>query len=1147
MRQLTFCIATFFLTLFSLPVLAQGDTVVVQTYTFEEQNNPETAYDSPGRRWFDFPEDDGTEYQKILMYYTLKCFEDGTAGGLGFPCGEWDYTTHTYLYEHTGALDSNALQHPLYLANNMDFEEMEFSEIPLVNTYNYEFSETVVSNVISEAEYSINSDMTQALDLSSGIPAKVQFYYSADELTTAGLQNEIQKISLMLDGEAELSNFSLKVSWMDEAPIELVDEDLVEVFFHPAFSFTSGQTDIFLDNTIEWDNTSGLLMEISFDSASAGFQILGAQEGNSFQASDGDNQYILLDGQDQVQIPASLFEGVDEEITIGYWLYGTPEFQPENSSTFEGVNANNDRVLNVHNPWGNGQVYWDAGNEGGYDRINAQASESEYEGQWNHWAFTKNTTTGEMRIFLNGEEWLFGADKDNSMAGITQFVIGSAASGVNYYRGGMDDFFILDKELTVSEIQEYMNSSYSGTLPQSENLLAYFEFEDVYGEPVTNSAGELHGLAVGNAALLNYSGEELNGSEEVTVKPWLSLFSGEYETTEATVNYQVIEELPPISVVEYGVNGNQLEVVSTESLYPVGFSNEYDVNGDVINSVSNSMSEPLIYVNDTLNYFSPPFEVINRIELGRFITPYGINLDMEDGWTWVYDVTDFEPLLRGEVELEAGNWQELLDLKFLFIEGTPPRDVKSVQNVWAGNYQLSIWNDNVPEKSFTVNEGDEMFKLRATTSGHFFGQGNNCAEFCFNTHDLKVNGNNEYSWQMIQECADNPLYPQGGTWIYDRAGWCPGAPVTTREFELTPFIEGNEFTLEYDIDYDPYGNYWLMAQLISYGEINHAVDVDMTEIISPSDFKINSRVNPICDNPMIRITNQGSEPLTSLDIEYGVNGQMQTYNWTGDLEFMESEVITLTYDETDEFYWGDNEEMLTFEVQLSAPNGTVDENQSNNYNSSHFVRPPTYAYDEDEDDNRIIVITKTNNIPSETDVTLKTIDGTTIWTSDYTQANFEYKDTLTLNAGCYFLHIEDSGDDGLSFFANNDGSGYVRLKKVGGLFFEFFERDFGKEIRHYFNFQTDIISEVEEYAEEPSISIYPNPSSDRFYLRGNKLIGDLDIQVYDGSGKLVQEMSRRLTSSSDRVEIDISDQTDGIYNVIVRSKSDSYSKRIIKN
>ena len=44
----------------------------------------------------------------------------------------------------------------------------------------------------------------------------------------------------------------------------------------------------------------------------------------------------------------------------------------------------------------------------------------------------------------------------------------------------------------------------------------------------------------------------------------------------------------------------------------------------------------------------------------------------------------------------------------------------------------------------------------------------------------------------------------------------------------------------------------------------------------------------------IKIRNSGSELLTSLDIEYGVEGgNIQIYQWTGNLEFMQEEEITL--------------------------------------------------------------------------------------------------------------------------------------------------------------------------------------------------------------------------------------------------------------
>ena len=72
----------------------------------------------------------------------------------------------------------------------------------------------------------------------------------------------------------------------------------------------------------------------------------------------------------------------------------------------------------------------------------------------------------------------------------------------------------------------------------------------------------------------------------------------------------------------------------------------------------------MVIENNQLEYYGEPFEVVDRYELGRYITPYGINLSLgDDGWTWIYDVTDYLPLLRDSVELECGNWQELLDLK----------------------------------------------------------------------------------------------------------------------------------------------------------------------------------------------------------------------------------------------------------------------------------------------------------------------------------------------------------------------------------------------------------------------------------------------------------------------------------------------------
>ena len=75
-------------------------------------------------------------------------------------------------------------------------------------------------------------------------------------------------------------------------------------------------------------------------------------------------------------------------------------------------------------------------------------------------------------------------------------------------------------------------------------------------------------------------------------------------------------------------------------------------------------SDEIIY-KEEFPYYGEPFEIIEEYEIGRFITPYGINLDLgPQGFTWVFDVTDYAHLLKGEVDLSAGNQQELIDLKF---------------------------------------------------------------------------------------------------------------------------------------------------------------------------------------------------------------------------------------------------------------------------------------------------------------------------------------------------------------------------------------------------------------------------------------------------------------------------------------------------
>ena len=202
-------------------------------------------------------------------------------------------------------------------------------------------------------------------------------------------------------------------------------------------------------------------------------------------------------------------------------------------------------------------------------------------------------------------------------------------------------------------------------------------------------------------------------------------------------------------------------------------------------------------------------------ELGRYITPY---------WTGTqqlargleFDVTDFKSLLTGSVELKIyiENWTskaDLITVDFDFIEGTPDFLHYAVSGVLQYNNN-SI--DGVPygvahsfdlDKSITIPANSESTHLRTTISGwgHATGSpGTNCAEWCFRTHDVKINGTNTFQHYMgALGCSSNPVSNQSpGNWTPDRAGWCPGMAVPDRIDTLSSSMAGNTFTFEYDFE-----------------------------------------------------------------------------------------------------------------------------------------------------------------------------------------------------------------------------------------------------------------------------------------------------------------------------------------------------------
>ncbi len=1035
-----------------------GDTIVVKTFTFDQR--------APYEGKFLFPST-AKRFEKILMYYKLKCNPAQSPA-----CGEWDYLTYTNVYQHTGRLDSTLKSQPSFTVNGAARDTLLATRTPAW-IYGGRFEKSITHTAtISLKEASIGSG-TLTIDPRHGIGAKdrrYQFLWRADELVAAGLAaGPITGLRLSVaSGASHFQNLTLRIRGTSQSDLSAVAPvlDGFTTVYQQGTRMQAGIVPLQFLVPYQWDGTQNLLIDVSY-TYSDDSPILLSGDATGFTAGlDTDPADAAVDfaAVSQAVAPVDRFETVSDAITVALWCYGDAAALPANTSIFEANDAQGKRVINAHLPWGNGRIYWDAG-AGTYDRIEKDALPENYKGRWNHWAFTKDARTGDMRIYLNGELWHSGTGKTKPMNGIREFRIGSNGAGAgSYYDGLIDDVCVWNVVLDQASIQGLMRGTPGPSHPFASSLVAQYTFDEGHGALTANNA--IPGSAarlVGGAFWADYRGDRQKNFIPVPARPSVVFEQGVYTSRIDSVFVPDSAAVHPMMVVRYGDSTHATTPTDTLLVWAPFWRYTFDASGKIIDSSYVAADDTFIRQN--WPYYGPPFEVVNRFEIGRFITPYGINLDLGEGWTWIYDVTDFAPLLTDSVHISAGNWQELLELNFVMIEGIPPRDVVRVQNVWNGDWSLKSFAERVPPKRVGLDPRATSHRLKVTTTGHQFSNATNCAEFCPKVHSLDINGATRYSWQIIQECADNPLYPQGGTWIYDRAGWCPGMPAATQNLELTPYVSGDSALIDYNSEYDEFGNYVVETQLISYGPANFTRDAALLDIITPSTYEMHRRFNPACSRPRIRIRNNGSETLTSLDIAYGpVGGNTNTWRWTGSLDFLsETDVFLPSFD------WGTPSGENRFRVSLSNPNGGADEYQVNNVMTSSFVPVPVHP-------KPIYVYFKTNLAASENWYEVLDAEGNQVHVKSGFANNTINRDTLKLPNGCYEFILHDTGNDGISFWANNDGSGNINFRMVGGSLWASLGADFGKETRY--SFRLEIPTAVDDVpVTVDAFEVYPNPAA----------------------------------------------------------------------
>ena len=462
-------------------------------------------------------------------------------------------------------------------------------------------------------------------------------------------------------------------------------------------------------------------------------------------------------------------------------------------------------------------------------------------------------------------------------------------------------------------------------------------------------------------------------------------------------------------------------------------------------------------------------------EIARMLTPYGGFFQKDWGFEWQVDITDFSQILRGDVEIDYNHsgyednktrgWKVTVDFEIIY--GTPVANPVAFYKIYDGHYKYGDKDDPIENHlspvTIKANPNTSFSKIKIHQTGHGM-DANGCGEFCSKYLDIVFNGAVIDHQDLWKACGDNPLYPQAGTWIFDRANWCPGYLVQPDEVMLKT-VPNTPFTI--DINMEPYETEnpsaveALTAYVIEYAEPNATNDVSLIDIINPSTELIHSRKNPQGGLPIIKIKNNGSNPLKKMSVLYSIEGEkLQTFNWKGNLAFGESALITLP---TEVF---SKKPTAKFYVQLVKPNGKRDAFNSDNKMESVYERPNVLP-------ESFIVYYKTNNSPEQNTYQIQDSFGAITFKKDSVNMKPDtiYQDTIKLNPGNYNFKFNDTKGNGLEFWFNaKDGRGEVKLLDSLGRAIKQFKSDFGSHINYNFAVRTDMPYELDN---EPSVGVFP--------------------------------------------------------------------------
>ena len=332
-------------------------------------------------------------------------------------------------------------------------------------------------------------------------------------------------------------------------------------------------------------------------------------------------------------------------------------------------------------------------------------------------------------------------------------------------------------------------------------------------------------------------------------------------------------------------------------------------------------------------------------------------------------------------------------------------------------------------RDYTLKAHEKAKSLRVrvvqTGGGAYETEGGEiCAEFCPRERYFWLDDRLLATTLVWKRCGFVALYPQSGSWLFNRSGWCPSEMVSPVNYDVA-VRGGRKYTLGFAMEpmtvdagsLEEHGvaTYRISGNVIHYGETNFQRDLSIEDVVAPSQAFWYRRYNPICAEPIVVIRNNGAEEVASVLIRYGVRRSeadtLMRYEWRGSLSFMEQDTVILP----GVLDWQRGEGW--FEARLEEVNGEGQDDYSlNDLYRTRYVPPSAYADDE------LKLEIRSNFRPEENWLHVDNMDtGERVFEILEFEAYKKYNLKVPLESGrCYRLILSDEGT-GSSFTDSGRG------------------------------------------------------------------------------------------------------------------------------